>query len=453
LFTWGVLYGLLSSVFEPVQTEVQQEAWQAAVAGNLHRALSPDELAQMVVRGWITQGTGEAEATKAGIAQNDFATMVANRRNPVSPEEAAVALRRGLIAQSNTDPLHPGFLQAIQRGNLGDEWAPIIESLAKSIPSPADVLQAYLEGQITDEATARNLYKSVGGADIENGVDWFTLMFNTRGSAPTPNEAAVMAHRGIIPWGDGTDASGVIEGEGAISFRQAFLEGPWRNKWEKAWHDSAQYLPPPRTITALLKQGAITAARASELLTQHGLAPDLVAAYVSAASITKTTKAKELSEANVITLLNDKLITVDQAVTFLEQLGYPANEATALATTSQAQVTISELKANVNRVGSYYIGHKVDRANAADMLGRLGLDSASATAKLAAWDIERAGNVAILTAAQIESAWEYEILTETEALQELQIRGYTPLDAWTLLSIKAKQALPNKPGGGPGLTT
>jgi hypothetical protein len=179
----------------------------------------------------------------------------------------------------------------------------------------------------------------------------------------------------------------------------------------------------------------------------------LVAAYVSAASITKTTKAKELSEANVITLLNDKLITVDQAVTFLEQLGYPANEATALATTSQAQVTISELKANVNRVGSYYIGHKVDRANAADMLGRLGLDSASATAKLAAWDIERAGNVAILTAAQIESAWEYEILTETEALQELQIRGYTPLDAWTLLSIKAKQALPNKPGGGPGLTT
>ena len=62
-----------------------------------------------------------------------------------------------------------------------------------------------------------------------------------------------------------------------------------------------------------------------------GLSPELAAAYVASATTTKTAKPKELSEANILTLLNDKLIDVPTAVAFLEQLGYPANEAQVLA--------------------------------------------------------------------------------------------------------------------------
>ena len=47
---------------------------------------------------------------------------------------------------------------------------------------------------------------------------------------------------------------------------------------------------------------------------------------------------------------------------------------------------------------------------------------------------------------------EGKFMTEAEALGELQILGYTALDAWTLLSIKAKAPLPNKPAGLSGLT-
>lgn len=451
LFTWGILYGLLSSVFQPVMTEVSQEVWEASVQGNLHRALTADELAQMVVRGWITLQSGQAEAAKSGIAQNDFNNMVNNRRNPVSPEEAATALRRQIIPQSAPAGT-PSFDNAIQEGNLGNQWGPVIQQLATAIPSPADVLQGVLQGQIPAGVDPRALYKQVGGQDTDpnTGFDWYTFMFNTRGAAPTPNEAAIMARRGIIPWGDGSDGP-VIQGPGAVSFYQAFLEGPWRNKWETAWRESTNYLPPPRTVTAMLKQGALTVAQATDLLKKEGLTPDLVTAYITAATTTKTTKPKELSESNIITLLNDKLISSDEAVTFLEQLGYPANEATVLAASSQAAATISDLKVNTNRVKSYYIGHKIDRANAGSMLTSLGISATQQTALLATWDIERAGNVAILTAAQIENAWEYQIMTQAEAQAELEIRGYTPLDAWTLLSIKAKQPLPNKPAGGPGL--
>lgn len=444
LFVWGVLYGLLSAVFEPETTAITQEMWEASVQANLHRALSPDELATQVVRGWRTEASGEAEAAKAGVAQNDFASMVANRRNPIAPEEAATALRRQIIPQ-DAPPGQPSFNNAIAEGNLGNQWGTVIQQLATQIPSPADILQAVLEGQLPPGTDGRALYKQVGGQDTDpnTGFDWYTLMFNTRGSAPTPNEAAVMANRGIIPW-DGS-------GPGVTSFQQAFLEGPWRNKWETAWRTLAQYLPPPRTVTALLKQGAITAAQAQDLLTKQGLTPDLVQAYIVGATTTKTTKPKELSESNIIGLLSDKLIDVPTAVTFLEQLGYPTNEANILASTAQAARTITELKKNVNRVETAYLAHKIDRVNALTLLSQLGIESQSAGNLLAGWDVDKQANVKVLTVAQITSAWEYGIYTEAQAQTELEALGYTPYDAWTLLSIKAKQPLPNPPPFGPGL--
>jgi hypothetical protein len=451
LFIWGVLYGFLSAVFEPITTEISQEVWEGSVQAGLHRALSPDELATMVVRGWISQGAGQAEAAKSGVDQGDFANMVNNRRNPIAPEEAAVALRRKIIPESAA-PGAVSFLNAIQEGNLGDQWATVIQQLATQIPSPADVLQGVLQGQLPPGTDGPTLYEQVGGQTVDpnTGFNWYEFMFNTRGAAPTPNEAATMALRGIIPWGDGSDGP-VIEGPGAISFYQAFLEGPWRNKWETAWREMSRYLPPPRTVTAMLKQGSLTVAQATDLLTMQGLTPDLVAAYIHSATTTKTAAAKTLSEANVLSLLNDKLIDVPTAVTFLEQLGYPANEAEILASTSQAAATISSLKANVSRVETIYLAHKIDRANALTMLAGLGLDAGSAAAKVADWDILKQANIRVLTPAQIESAWQYEIYDQQTAQTELEHLGYTPYDAWTLLSIKAKQKLPNPPPFGPGV--
>ena len=72
-----------------------------------------------------------------------------------------------------------------------------------------------------------------------------------------------MARRGIIPW-DG-------EGAGVVSFRQAFLEGPWRNKWEPYFRSLADYIPPPRTVTAMVREGAMTDADALKWYRAAGL--------------------------------------------------------------------------------------------------------------------------------------------------------------------------------------
>lgn len=453
MFTWGILYGIVTSVFQPIVTEIEQEEWEAAVQAGLHRALTPDELAVMVVRGYIDQGTGQAEAAKAGVQQGDFDQMVAVRRNPVAPQEAAVAARRNIMPQSGVAPGGVSYENAIIEGDLGNQWAPVIQALATTIPTPADILQAVLQGQVPAGTDPRQLYTKCGGELTDpDGFDWYTLMFNTRGSAPTPMEAGDMAKRGVIPWGDGTAGNPLIEGPGAVSFHQAFLEGPWRNKWEPAFRALTEYFPPPRSVVAMLHNGSITNAQATTWLSEQGLAPATIQAYIADATRTKTSKTKELNEGAVTTLLVDKLVDQPTAVGLYEALGYTAAEAGLLASSAQARQTIADLNKNVNKVNSYYVAHKINRATATSELSALGLPADRVSALLAGWDIDRTANVRVLTPAQIADAWEYGVFTQDEAQAELGLLGYTPLDAWTVLSIKAKQPLPAKPAGVGGLT-
>lgn len=442
LFVWGILYGLISSVFQPVTTEIEQDAWEVAVKANLHRALTPDELAVQVVRGWRTEGNGEAEAMKAGVAQNDFASMVATRRNPIAPEEAAVALRRHIIPPTAAAGA-PSFDNAVKQGNLGDQWGPVIKELAKTIPSPADVLQAYLEGQINDEATARALYTAVGGLDVDNAnnVDWFRLMFETRGSAPTPMEALTMLNRGIIP----------LEGTGptSTSYHQAFLEGPWRNKWLDAFLGLRFYLPPPRTVVAMIRAGSLDAATALSLLEKQGLTPQLAAAYIADASHGRTTASKKLNVSTIEQLFLDKAITQTEAHAYLIQLGYEDAEANLLLESANLRQTHSDLTKNITRIASYYVAHKIDQATASTMLAGLGLPSDQITHLLQGWNIDRRANVRRLSEAQIVAAWFYKNMTLDEAMGALEADGLTPFDAWVVLSNRNKGPLPNRPAPGP----
>lgn len=444
LFLWGVLYGLLGTVFEPVTTEIGQEVWEAAVTGGLHRALSPELLAVMVVRGWMTEAEAEAEALKNGVNQGDFSRMVANARNPIGPEEAAVALRRQLIPE-DAPPGVPSYLNAIRQGNLGDQWADVIKALSKQIPSPSDVLQANLEGQIPAGTDPRALYERVGGlaTDPNDGFDWFTLMFNTRGSAPSPNEAGVMANRGIIPW-DG-------QGPGVTSFYQAFLEGPWRNKWEPAWRALTEYLPPPRTVVAMVRSGALSPADALVLLEKHGLTPTLAQAYITDATHTKAATQKQLSLSTVLGMYEAKQIDAATATGFITNLGYTAAEATAELSYADYQRAHKGLAAAVNKVGAAYLAKKIDAAAATSALATLGVPAEAIQQQIATWDVERTTQVRVLTESQIVMAFIYNVFSadvstnQATAQAYLVDLGYTAYDAWVLLSARAHGPLPNMP--------
>jgi hypothetical protein len=435
---WAVGQQVAAQILDPVLQALRNELWEAAAAQDtaaLGVPLSPADLAVAVNRHFVTEDQALPDVERAGTTPSRFTILQDLAGNSLSPQELAVALRRQLITEAGTGPDATSFEQGISESNLKNKWGPVVQELATVWPTPFDALQALLEGQVT-EAEGLALYTQFGG-----DPQFFQMLFNTRGSAPSPVQAGEMANRGIIPW-DGT-------GPDVTSFAQAFLEGPWRNKWEPAMRALATYVPPPRTVTALLHEGVITNAQAAQYFEDAGLTPELADVYVASATHAKTAAAKNLNESAVLELYTDKLIPEAEAVTLLEQLGYDANEAGLIVSTAVFRATAAALRSNVTRVGSYYIGRKIDRATASTLLSNLGVDPGQIVTLLDGWDVERAGNVKILTAAQIESAVEYDIYTVDQALTELEGLGYTPFDAWTLLSIKTKGALPNRPAQGP----
>ena len=231
--------------------------------------LSPETAAEIVIRNVWDRDRAATEASRSGINGERFAALVELAGNAPDPTSLAVALRRKLIDE-------PTYTRGIRQGRLRDEWADLVKRLAVQQPSPNAMLDAYLEGQI-GEGEARAEFAKLGGDPA-----YFDVLYNTQGQAPSPIQAGDMANRGIIPWNG--------EGPDVVSFRQAFLEGPWRNKWAEPMQRAAVYLPPPRTVTAMYNEGSIDKATAVDLLTQQGLTPELAAAYVSSGSSQKTAR-------------------------------------------------------------------------------------------------------------------------------------------------------------------
>jgi hypothetical protein len=198
-----------------------------------------------------------------------------------------------------------------------------------------------------------------------------------------------------------------------------------------------------------VRAGSLTVEQATQYLEEEGLTPDLAAAYVADATKQKVATHKTISEALTLEMFTDKLITEAEAITALEELGYDATEAALLIRTAQARKTLADLNKNITRVSSYFIAHKIEQDTASAMLAQLGVPADRITELLTEWVIDRTANVKILTPAQIATAVDYEVITEPEGLAEIERLGYTPYDAWILLSNRAKGPLPNKPAPGP----
>jgi len=388
--------------------------------------LSAADVAEAMLRNVDVPGGAQAEAARTGINAERLGVLAQLAGNAPDPGSLAIALRRGLIDEGR-------YTTGIRQGRLRDEWGELVKELAVVQPSPEAILNAYLEGQIS-EGEARDRYAKLGG-----DPGYFDILYHAQGQAPTPTQALEMANRGDIPWsGTGPDA---------VSYEQAFLEGPWRNKWLGAFRKLGEYLPPPRTITAMHKEGALTTAQATKLLEQQGLSPELAAAYLSSSTQGKVAKAKELAESTVLGLYRDRIITRPQAQGFVEKLGYSAEQADYILQVEDLKVTERYITAAVSRVHTLYVAHKITEAEALSALASFGVDNAQAGDMVTLWGHERAANMRELTPAEVAGAFTHSIIAQPEAQARLVDMGYTPRDAWLYLSVHNKAALPDAPAG------
>ena len=429
IFVWAVLAGIIQALGAPFLEELRQIANEAGQ----NTVLTPSELADMVVRAIRSEDDAAGEAARSGIDKERFRALVQAAGEAIGPADLAAALRRGIIPEGGRGPDQISFDQGIAESHLRNKWGPIVKALSVEEPTPIEPLEALLEGQLPEDV-ARELYHRFGG-DLEH----FTWRFNTRGSAPTPIEALEMANRRIIPF----------EGEGpeATSFHQAFLEGPWRNKWEHAFRELGRHLPPPRTVVALIRAGTISDERGLQLLQDSGLDPDLAAAYVAEAHHVKTQATRQLTIGTILDLYEARVISGDDATRLLTDLSLSPQDASYELALRDLQRSIKAVNGAVSRIGNLYIAGKIDKSQATASLQGLQIKDTQITELFRVWDLERTVTVKTLTPAEIVAAFHYKIFDQETATAELVQLGYPAFDAWALLSIREHAPLPGRPAG------
>lgn len=453
LLVYGVGYEIARALLGPVFTQIEYDINSNSPIVEL----SPAELADLVVRGVIgNEPDAAARAKVFGLDAGKFQEMVRLAGEPPGLQQVLEMWRRGIVP-TDAGIGAPSLNEAIRTSRIYSYWTDAIGKFQFQPVSPADLVDAVQRNQITEaEGVMLSYFAGLGNAEtaLPSGAnttptqDAFTILLNTRGNPPSPSELLELAKRGYIPWGN-LDPATKSPNPQEISFAQGIYEGDSKDKWLPEYAKLAEYLPPPRTIVSLLSKGVITAAQAQTLFQQQGLTPALAAVYVASASSTRTAKPKQLNVSAIEQLYIDKAIDQPTAQGYLTALGYTASEAALILETATLRQTMTDLQRNETRIANYYIAHKIDQATASTMLGGLGLPAAQITQLIQGWTIDRQANVKRLTPAQITAAWEIGAFTQDQAQASLEADGYTPYDAWVLLSIKHKSPLPNPPPPGP----
>lgn len=428
---WQVLAQFAQPIMAPAMQGIANEVWQ--VDPNV--PLPADLLAGMVNRNLISEADALTEASRTGVGETQFRRMVKAAGTGATLTEVLELWRRGLVPLGSPGDTGATFYGAMQDAGVRDEWIPLLADLKVNKPTGEAALNALLQGQIPRER-ALKLWLEAG-----EDPDWFQDAFNSQGTAPTPDMLGTMANRGIIPW-DG-------QGPDVVSFQQGFLEGPWRNKWLAPMHGLMQYQIPPRSVTAMVRTGAITDARALQLFQHYGLSTEDAAAMLADAHHQTATTDKSLAKTEITALYKAHKITSAQATKLLEDLKYSAANAALIISLADVAKADTHVTAAMSRVHTLYTSHKITRDAAAAALEALHIAADQRTELLALWDLEIGLNVRALTPAEIMNAWKYEVLTQAEAATELHHLGYTPFDAWVLMSTHNKKPLPGKPTQGP----
>ena len=419
LFEWAVLQQFVGAIFAPAFTEVTR----AVNSLSQTTPLSPAQLADMEIKGHLSHADAEAYAKQSGIAPSDFQRMVDDAGEPPGLTLLLEAFRRGYIEQSGTGPESTSLEQGIRESRLKDKWIAVIEKMGLQPIPVADAIDAWVKGQITPEFAQHIAY--LGGVAADDAA----ILYNTRGNPPSPAELAVLLKRGLIPM------SGI--GPDQVSFQQGIAEGASRNKWWELFAKLADYIPPPRTVTAMVREGSLSDDEALPLYQDAGLTPHLAAAYLTSAHHQKTAAHRDLAVSQIKALYVDRLIDAGEARAMLEALKYNAGDQAFLLDLWDFEALQTKVKSAVAKIHNLYVAHKIDAGEAGRALDGLHIPAAGRDENLTIWNLERDANVPHLTRAEVVDAWFYGVVDQAETDRLLAALGWTAEEAAILRGIRA----------------
>jgi hypothetical protein len=416
IFVWQVLQQLVQALEGPLAAELSQTMFDQFPT----LVSSPVELAAGVVRGHVEPGPAFNEAKKSGYDKEPFQLLLDNAGQPLPLQALLEAWRRGFITKEGKGAESTSLEQGIRESDLKNKWTKIVEQLQYQLANPGVVIEGWLRAQI-GEKDAREILR-------QNGIDeaTATLMYKAAGRPPAPEQLLTLMHRGVIP-----EAG---EGGDTLSVRQGYLETDLKNKWYDKWLHLGDYLPPPRTVTAMLREGAITDVQAAALFKASGLLPEMVTAYLAAAHHQRTAASKELTKADAIAAYMDGLLPRAGLLAVLTHLKWSPEAAALEVEMADFRKRKALISSAVTLIRGKYVARKIAKSTATAALAELGVSAAGVSQYLAVWNVERQHTVLRLTPAQWAKAVKQGWIKAGQGLSQLEGMGYTPFEAWVLLA-------------------
>lgn len=453
LFTWQVLGEIISAALGPYLRKLGYDI----NTQNPNMVLSPQDLATSVVRKVRDTASGAAEALASGIDGQRFQELIHLAGEPPGLETILQLYRRGVVAWGEAGPTKPTVANAIATSRIYTYWSDAIKALNVLPIPPAEMVDALVENQTTrgTRGAAEAVFTGTDNSGVNPDATTFyeamaasgytpdqaDLMFRTRGNPPAPSELFTLYRRGKIPLtGTGPDA---------ISVQQGIFEGATKDKWWPTITGLIPAIPSLYYVHMLFKTGMLTATVARKLYKESGYTTTVINDLVGQAKAKNVTTYKKLTEAVIVGLFTFGAINATTALTLLAQVGYGKDAARFVVEYVQLKKAGRYITSAVNKVGANYTAHKITTTEARSALARLGIPSTQVDTIIGTWTLEASVVVRVPTEAQIVGSVKYGIVEVTTALARLQQMGYTPYDAWLVLSEGLHTKVGTAPAPGP----
>jgi hypothetical protein len=363
--------------------------------------LAPADAALMVLRGIIDQGEGHHIADEWGLAHADFDRLTLATGEPPAAQELMEALRRGFIDQARFD-------HGIRQSRIRNEWIDVFTKLRFAPMATADAVEAVVRNYISPEQG-----KAIAEQNGLEPSNWSTLLL-AHGRPPGLGQMHQLLNRGLVS---------------QQQVDQAIRESDIKDKYVPIVRGLRWRVPAERLIVTLVKDNAMPVRRAHELLQKEGYEPDVAAAIIKSGTAQRHQGHKELSLTMVLELYEAHALDEAQARAHILALGYPPEDVPLVLRTAELKRELHWREQAISAVRAGYLARHIGAGEAASELSALGVPSEQAAYLQRLWAIEIKAHKRTLTEAQIMHSMRQGHIDHAEAVSRLEGIGYGPNDA------------------------
>lgn len=402
----GIIDGFVNAALAPYIEETTQTAWD-------HKPilrLSPDQLALAVLRENVGTDYAVSEAQYSGVDAERFNIMVLNTGEPPGIEQMLELYRRG---EATADDL----ARAIRQSRVRPEWIPFVMKMRYVVPSSAEVIAGLVEGHLTrDQALEK--YGEAGGRP--DNFDW---QYETAGRPPGAEQMLHLWNRGLVD---------------QAQVESAIRESNVKDKYIPQILELRRYLPPPRSVVAMIRQGVIADQTAEEYLRDAGVSDTDIQLFVKSGHSTRANQQKELAISSIVSAYTEQTITRDQAHAQIVAAGYTAQAADIVLASHDAALVHKYQSALITHVHNLYVKNRLHWSDARDAILEAGVQASEVDALQKLWNLEQDENQRLLSKAEVLGAYRRGVRDRAWVDARLLLLGYAEAD----LDVLVAEAFP-----------